>query len=78
MPNKKSIFVRTSVAMVRFYQRHISPVIGGKNACRFTPSCSEYTIQAIEKYGVIKGILLGTWRIIRCNPWSKGGDDPVK
>jgi len=47
-------------------------------SCRFTPTCSEYTAQAIEKYGVIKGILLGIWRILRCNPFCKGGDDPLK
>jgi putative membrane protein insertion efficiency factor len=45
--------------------------------CKFRPSCSEYTAQAIEKYGVLRGIALGTWRILRCNPWSAGGDDPV-
>ena len=46
--------------------------------CRYNPSCSMYTYQAIEKYGVIKGGLKGAWRILRCNPWSKGGNDPVK
>lgn len=46
--------------------------------CRFTPTCSQYTYQAIEKYGVIKGLLLGLKRIIRCHPWNKGGYDPLK
>lgn len=46
--------------------------------CRFTPTCSEYTYQAIEKYGAIKGFFLGLKRIIRCHPWSKGGFDPVR
>jgi len=46
--------------------------------CRFHPTCSEYTYQAIDKYGVIKGVYLGTFRILRCNPWNKGGSDPVK
>ncbi len=77
MPNKKSIFVRTSVAVARFYQRHISPVIGGKNACRFTPTCSEYTIQAIEKYGAWRGIYMGFRRILRCRPGGGCGYDPV-
>lgn len=45
--------------------------------CKFRPTCSEYTAQAIEKYGLVKGIILGLWRILRCNPWSKGGDDPL-
>lgn len=46
--------------------------------CRFTPSCADYTYQAVEKYGAIKGLALGSWRILRCNPWSKGGEDPLK
>ncbi|MFA7088026.1 MAG: membrane protein insertion efficiency factor YidD [Patescibacteria group bacterium] len=46
--------------------------------CRFYPTCSEYGIQAIQKYGVIKGGLMTSWRILRCNPWNKGGNDPVK
>jgi hypothetical protein len=45
--------------------------------CRFKPTCSEYTYEAIKTFGVIKGSLLGGWRILRCNPWNKGGDDPV-
>ncbi|MED5576188.1 MAG: membrane protein insertion efficiency factor YidD, partial [Planctomycetota bacterium] len=44
--------------------------------CRFHPSCSQYTIEAIEKYGVVRGILKGAYRILRCNPWNPGGDDP--
>jgi len=46
--------------------------------CRFTPTCSEYTYQAVEKYGVVKGLILGFKRIIRCHPFSKGGHDPIK
>ncbi|MFA6215304.1 MAG: membrane protein insertion efficiency factor YidD [Patescibacteria group bacterium] len=46
--------------------------------CRFHPTCSEYGYQAIEKYGVIKGGILAIWRILRCNPWNKGGFDPLK
>lgn len=45
--------------------------------CKFSPSCSEYTYQAIDRHGVIRGIFLGSWRILRCNPWSIGGDDPI-
>ncbi|MDQ3921076.1 MAG: membrane protein insertion efficiency factor YidD [Actinomycetota bacterium] len=47
-------------------------------SCRFSPSCSRYTLMAIHKHGVLKGGLLGAWRILRCNPFSKGGFDPVK
>ncbi|MDD6187846.1 MAG: membrane protein insertion efficiency factor YidD [Oscillospiraceae bacterium] len=60
---------------IRIYQKFISPMLGAK--CRYYPTCSEYTVQAIETHGVIKGIVLGAYRIIRCNPWSKGGYDPV-
>ncbi len=61
--------------MIRFYKRAISPLL--PNACRFTPTCSEYAIEAIEIHGVIKGCLLAAWRILRCNPFCKGGYDPV-
>ena len=63
--------------MILFYQRKISPV-KGKSCCIFIPTCSEYTRQAVEKYGVIKGLSLGLFRILRCNPFSKGGFDPLK
>ena len=46
--------------------------------CKYYPTCSEYTKQAIEKYGAIRGIVLGIWRVLRCNPFSKGGYDPLK
>jgi len=46
--------------------------------CRFAPTCSEYTYQAVEKYGVLKGLRLGFFRILRCHPWSKGGPDPLQ
>lgn len=58
------------------YQNYISPVLG-KN-CKYYPTCSEYTKQAIEKYGVFKGFFYGLKRIIKCNPFSKGGYDPLK
>lgn len=67
----KTIFI----ALIRFYQRAISPYKGTK--CPYVPSCSEYAVQAIGKYGVLKGGALATWRILRCNPFSKGGYDPV-
>lgn len=64
--------------LITQYQKHISKWLKSKNInCKFYPSCSEYTKQAIEKYGVIKGLGLGIFRIIRCNPFSKGGYDPV-
>ena len=62
--------------MIKFYQKHISPWLG--NNCKYEPTCSEYTKQAIEKYGVIKGCFKGMKRIMKCNPFSKGGYDPLK
>lgn len=67
------------IKMINWYQKNISEYLNSKNIkCKYYPTCSEYTKQAIEKYGVIKGILLGIKRIIKCNPFSKGGYDPLK
>ncbi len=61
--------------LIRFYQRHISPY--KPPSCRFVPTCSQYAVQALEEHGFWKGSLLSLWRILRCNPFSKGGYDPV-
>ena len=67
---------RLFLAIIRFYQRFISPALGAH--CRFEPSCSHYTAQAIERHGALKGSILGAWRILRCNPLTKAGQiDPV-
>jgi len=66
---------RLALAMIRFYQTRISPLT--PPSCIYTPTCSAYTYQAIEHYGVIKGIWLGMKRIARCHPLAKGGYDPV-
>ena len=67
------------IKSIECYQRNISPYVEQKNIrCKYYPTCSEYTKQAIQKYGVIKGMTLGTYRIKRCNPFSKGGYDPLK
>jgi len=63
------------IGAIRFYQKSISPYID-KN-CIYTPSCSEYTIQAINEFGVIKGTYYGIKRILRCHPFAKGGYDPI-
>ena len=64
------------IAMVRAYQWTISPLL--PNTCRFTPSCSRYMIEALQKKGPVIGLLKGVWRIMRCNPLCRGGYDPVE
>ncbi len=63
------------IKLIRLYQRYISPVKISK--CPYIPSCSAYGLQAVEKYGAIKGSAMAVWRIIRCNPFSRGGYDPL-
>lgn len=64
------------VSILRFYKKFISPALPDR--CRFYPTCSEYAVTAVEKYGVLKGSIKSIYRIIRCNPFNKGGYDPVK
>ncbi len=64
------------VLIIKGYKKFISPLLPA--SCRFYPTCSTYAIQAIEKYGIIKGSIKAAYRIIRCNPFNKGGYDPVK
>ena len=75
MEKKQNIFQKILILMVRFYQIAISPYIGAH--CRYTPTCSAYFIEAVEKYGVFKGSWLGIKRILRCHPGRPGGYDPV-
>jgi putative membrane protein insertion efficiency factor len=63
------------VLLLRFYQRWISPAFGQR--CRYYPSCSEYAVQAVQRFGILRGLTLAAWRLLRCNPWSRGGVDPV-
>jgi putative membrane protein insertion efficiency factor len=69
-----SMISRAMIALVRFYQRAISPLLGSQ--CRFAPTCSQYMIEAIEKYGPVRGVFKGTMRICRCHPFHPGGYDP--
>ena len=59
----------------KIYKRTLSPLFG--QACRFTPYCSDYAVEAIDVHGIFKGSLLAAWRILRCNPLCRGGEDPV-
>lgn len=63
------------IALVRFYRAFLSPL--HRPCCRFIPTCSAYALEALEKYGAVKGGALTLWRILRCNPFCKGGYDPV-
>lgn len=67
---------KIAVALINFYRRNISPT--KPPCCKFVPTCSEYALQAYKKYNFFKATGLTVWRILRCNPWSKGGYDPLK
>jgi uncharacterized protein len=67
---------RIVVAPIRGYQRVISPALPRR--CKYEPTCSAYAVQAIDRYGILRGLVLACWRILRCNPWSHGGYDPVE
>jgi uncharacterized protein len=64
------------VLPIRLYRRAISPAMPQR--CRYHPSCSAYALQAIRSYGILRGLVLAGWRLLRCNPWSHGGVDPVE
>lgn len=65
------------LSLIKFYKKHLSLWNYGISVCRFEPSCSTYTLEAVERFGSFKGTFLGLYRIIRCNPFNKGGYDPV-
>ncbi|MBQ3078942.1 MAG: membrane protein insertion efficiency factor YidD [Clostridia bacterium] len=73
--NFKKIPQKSMLVMLRFYKRQISPAL--PPSCRYIPTCSEYAMQAVEKYGAVKGGYLAARRILRCHPFHKGGYDPV-
>ncbi len=67
---------RVAVAPIVFYQRFISP--GLPRRCKYHPTCSAYAVQAVREFGILRGLVLAGWRLLRCNPWSHGGYDPVE
>lgn len=69
---------RLAILLIKFYQKVISKYILNRRNCRFYPTCSEYSLLAYEKYGFLKATYLTIWRILRCNPFNKGGYDPLK
>ncbi|XOU94245.1 MAG: membrane protein insertion efficiency factor YidD [Candidatus Kerfeldbacteria bacterium] len=80
----RKLIIQVVLKLIKFYQKTLSPDHGffsykyPYGYCRFRPTCSNYTYQAIEKYGLLKGGWMGMKRIIRCNPLNQGGEDPVK
>lgn len=73
--SRRGLAARIGIWLVRFYQRRISPLTPA--SCRYQPTCSQYTLEAIQKYGFLKGSWMGTKRIGRCHPFHPGGHDPV-
>ncbi len=67
---------RLMIRLIKLYQRYLSP-LKGRASCIYIPTCSQYALEAIEKYGAFRGGLMAAWRVLRCNPFSKGGYDPV-
>jgi putative membrane protein insertion efficiency factor len=75
--NRARRLVRGLVVLpIRIYQRLFSPLVGPR--CRYYPSCSEYAVEAVQRFGILRGAVLAAWRLLRCNPWSRGGFDPVE
>jgi uncharacterized protein len=74
--DRPSLARRIAVAPIVAYQRVISPLFPRR--CKYEPTCSAYAAQAISRYGILRGLILAGWRLLRCNPWSHGGFDPVE
>jgi len=72
----KRLLLAVVLAPIRFYQRFVSP--GLPRRCKYEPTCSAYAVQAVQELGVLRGTVLAAWRIVRCNPLSRGGYDPVE
>ena len=71
-----SVIRRAFVAPITLYRRFISPALPAR--CKYHPTCSAYAVEAVRSYGVLRGSVLAVWRLLRCNPWSHGGYDPVE
>lgn len=76
-PSRTARLARALVsAPIVFYQRFVSPALPRR--CKYEPTCSRYAVDAIREYGILRGLVLAGWRLLRCNPWSHGGYDPVE
>lgn len=73
--SRRRLSVALVTAPVELYQRLISPALPRR--CKYEPTCSSYAVQALREYGILRGLVLAAWRLLRCNPWSHGGYDPV-
>jgi hypothetical protein len=71
-----TVLRRIAILPIRAYQLLLSPMVGQR--CKYYPTCSEYAAQAVQRYGILRGLVLAIWRLLRCNPWSRGGFDPVE
>ncbi|MBK1650834.1 membrane protein insertion efficiency factor YidD [Halorhodospira halochloris] len=71
----RSLMQKLLIVLIRSYQYVVSPLLGPR--CRFLPTCSEYTLEAVSRYGVLLGLYLGVKRLLKCHPWHPGGLDPV-
>ena len=71
-----SLVLKGMIKLIRFYQKYLSP-LKVRTHCIYSPTCSQYAIEALKKHGILKGTILSIWRILRCNPLAKGGYDPV-
>ncbi len=67
---------KVATAPVELYRRVLSPLVPAR--CRYEPSCSRYAVQSVRRFGVLRGLALSVWRLLRCNPWSHGGFDPIE
>ena len=75
MGNSDSAMAKILIAFIQGYQLIVSPLLGAN--CRFHPTCSQYMIEAVTRFGVVRGVWLGVRRLSRCHPWHEGGSDPV-
>ena len=71
-----SLLRRAVVAPIEVYRRVVSPLLPAR--CKYEPTCSAYAAQSIREFGILRGLVLAAWRLLRCNPWSHGGHDPVE